>query len=190
MAKQNDTQILKSHPLKRKYSSLKKRSLARLSHGHPHHLLHHTYARTMHFLAYLLEEFRPFRSRDIGSTSQGTLPFDTVNVCVGMRESVWNIGARSRRIEGFIFGERTLKRSRWSWTWRAVNKATPWILGDSVGSLRSLSLHIYKIISEFGNKIFSLGTMRLQKVKICLYKKFYLLVIDRGYIKFAIMWNN
>lgn len=46
----------------------------------------------MHFLAYPLEEFRPFRrSRDIGSTSQGTLPFSSPSftlVCVGMRTFV------------------------------------------------------------------------------------------------------
>lgn len=150
--------------------------------------LHHTYARTMHFLAYLLEEFRPFRSRDIGSTSQGTLPFDTANVCVGMRESVWNIGARSCRIEGFIFGERTLKRSRWSWTWRPVNKATQWILGDICGALVSFSLQIYKIISEFSNNnlFFSCCQGFTAIVKIFVYIKL-LNVTASGDMQFSVL---
>ncbi|KAI8421620.1 hypothetical protein MSG28_009630 [Choristoneura fumiferana] len=37
---------------------------------------------TMQGSAYLLEEFRPFEPRDIGSSSQGTLPFG-VRACVG-----------------------------------------------------------------------------------------------------------
>lgn len=39
---------------------------------------------TMQGSAYLLEEFRPFEPRDIGSSSQGTLPF-------GVRAWVGNV---------------------------------------------------------------------------------------------------